>query len=355
MSESEIVTEIRGACALATLNRPKALNALSHGMIKALDAALSQWEADPSIACVALRGATARAFCAGADIRALYELGRAGAAASGRAAQLAYFRDEYRLDRKIARFSKPVVALVEGVVMGGGAGLAVNARHCVAGDAVVFAMPETGIGFFPDVGATRFLSRLPGALGPYLALTGARIATGDMTALGLAGAHVASARHEALIERLGAGEAPAAAIAAEADPAPPSALLEERAVVDRCFSAGSVVEIADRLAADPSDFARAALSTLESRSPTSLAVAFRQMRAGAGLSIEAALALEFRIVARILAGHDYYEGVRAVIVDKDQSPHWRPAELDGPGEADVEAYFAPLKEELTFPAPAPAC
>ncbi|WP_395667118.1 enoyl-CoA hydratase/isomerase family protein [Methylocella sp.] len=344
MSESEVVIETRGACGVATLNRPAALNALTAGMIVALAEAMDRWERDSAVASVAVRGAGGRAFCAGADIRALYELGRAGR----RAEQVAFFHDEYNLDRRIARFAKPVVALVDGVVMGGGAGLSVNARHCVAGDRITFAMPETGIGFFPDVGATSFLPRAGGAIAAYLGLTAARIATGDMVALGLATAHVPTARHDALLDRLCAGEEAAAAIGAESATAPAAALEADRATIERCFGADSIADIAARLAADPSDFARAALEAMRAKSPTSLAVALRQMRMGAGLALEDALRLEFRIAQRILAGHDYYEGVRAVIVDKDHKPQWRPAGLDAPTQAEIDAYFAPLDEELSF-------
>ncbi|ACK49873.1 Enoyl-CoA hydratase/isomerase [Methylocella silvestris BL2] len=346
----DVIIETRGACGLITLNRPAALNSLNIGMAQAIAAALDRWRTDAAVGCVAIRGAGGRAFCAGADIRALYELGKSGRGDE----QLAFFRQEYRLDQSIARYPKPVVALIDGIVMGGGVGLSVHAAHCVAGDNVTFAMPEVGIGFFPDVGATYFLPRLPGAIGAFLALTGARIGSGDVLALKLASAYVPTARHDALAERLAKGEEPAAAIAAEAADPPESAFIKERGWIDRCFKARTAAAIAQRLGNEQSGFAASCLAALASKSPTSLAIALRQVEIGAGLDLEEALRVEFRIAARILAGHDYYEGVRATIIDKDQRPKWSPADLAAVDPADVEAYFAPLADELEFSAPAHA-
>ncbi|MBV9077551.1 MAG: enoyl-CoA hydratase/isomerase family protein [Methylobacteriaceae bacterium] len=342
MSEPEIICEARGAVGLVTLNRPQALNALTSGMVDALAAALRDWARDPAIGCVVVRGAGGRAFSAGGDIRALYEAGRAGRIDEA----AAFWLEEYLLNIAIKRFAKPYLALVGGIVMGGGVGVSFHGSHRVAGERFLFAMPEVGIGFFPDVGATWFLPRLPGETGTYLALTGSRIGPDDARALGLATHLAPTASFEAIVERLAAGEAPDDVLASLARPPGPSPLLAERTLIDRCFAAPSVAEILarlDREAEAGSAFARDAAATIRTKSPTSLVVALAQMRAGRDLDFEAAMALEFRIVNRIAAGHDFYEGVRATIIDKDGAPAWRPAslaELD-PDEV-VRAHVAPL-------------
>ena len=348
MTEAKVIFDTLGRCGLITLNRPKALNALDLVMARAIGEALDRWENDPDLGCVIIRGAGERAFCAGGDIRALYQLGREGKSAE----QLAFFAAEYRLNRRIKLYRKPYIALLDGIVMGGGAGLSVHGSHCIAGDSLAFAMPEVGIGFFPDVGATYFLPRLPGCIGAYLALTGARIGCGDAVALGLARAYVPSTRHDALIQRLVAGEDPGAAIAAERAPEPRSALVEQQALIDQCFSALTVAAIKENLAAESSDFGHATLAALSAKSPTSLAIALRQMQIGADLGIDEALSVEFRIAARILQTHDYHEGVRAIIIDKDQRPKWRPSQIEAVGAGDIDYYFEPLRSDLTFQAPA---
>ncbi len=350
MDAANVIIETTGHCGAITLNRPAALNSLDLAMVRAIAGALDLFESDAAVRSVLIRATGGRAFCAGADIRTLYELGKQGR----RDAQLEFFRAEYRVNRRIKLYPKPIVALVDGIVMGGGAGLSVHAAHCVAGERLDFAMPEAGIGFFPDVGATFFLPRLPGRFGAYLALTGARIGCGDAVALGLAAAHVPSSGHAALTQRLIDGADAAAAVSAEARPAPATTLIETRPVIDRCFGAASVAEIVGRLEAEHDAFARETHAILALKSPTSLAIALRQVQIGAGLSIDEALRVEFRIAARILSGSDYYEGVRAAIIDKDRNPRWRPAAIDAVSEADIAAYFLPLADELCFPAMAVA-
>lgn len=352
MDAADVVIETLGCCGAVTLNRPAALNSLDLGMVRAIAGALERWAADAAVSRVLIRAAGTRAFCAGADIRALYSLGKDGR----RDAQLDFFREEYRLDRCIKLYPKPVIALAGGIVMGGGAGLSVHAAHCVVAETLDFAMPEAGIGFFPDVGATYFLPRLPGRIGEYLALTGARIGCGDAVAAGLASDHVPAARHAALAARLIDGEPPAAAIAAEAAPAPAAPLLARKAFIDRCFDGASVAGIVALVEAEAAagqgdaDFARETAVALAAKSPTSLAIALRQVRLGAELSIDAALRLEYRIAARILDGDDYYEGVRAAIIDKDRRPRWRPASIAAVEEVEIDAYFQPLPDDLSFPA-----
>lgn len=350
MSEPEITCEKVGHCGVITLNRPAALNALTLNMVREIARALDLWESDPAVGCVLIRGTGDRAFCAGADIRVLYELGRAERYAD----QLGFWREEYILNRRIKLYPKPYVALIDGIVMGGGVGVSVHGSHRVAGDKYSFAMPEVGIGFFPDVGATFFLPRLPGKAGVYLALTGARIAGGDAIAFGLASAYTPSERHAALAQRLIDGEEISAAIAAESAPAPNSALIGQRHFIDGCFAAATlpaILEEIDDAGYGGSEFALATYATIRSKSPTSLAIALRQMQLGAKLDIEEALRTEFRIVARIAKGHDFYEGVRATIIDKDNRPRWSPAEVEMIKPGDIDPYFAPpLEGELEFPA-----
>jgi enoyl-CoA hydratase len=349
MRNLDVRTEITGRCGMITLNRPETLNALTSAAIREIARSLDLWENDPAVRCVLIRGTGDRAFCAGADIRILYQLGRAGREVE----QLAFLREEYSLNRRIKFYPKPYVALANGIVMGGGAGVSLHGSHSVAGDAFSFAMPEVRIGFFPDVGATFFLPRLPGKAGVYLALTGARISCGDAMALGLISAYVPSLRHEALAQRLIDGEDPERAVRAESAPAPLSALIKQRNFIDECFAATTVSAILDAIAAaarDGSEFARETYAAISSRSPTSLAIALRQMQLGGGFDIDAAFRAEFRIAARVVKGHDFYEGVRATLIDKDLRPRWSPGEIDAVKPANIEAYFAPLPgEELEFP------
>ncbi|KAA2238000.1 enoyl-CoA hydratase/isomerase family protein [Salinarimonas soli] len=337
----EAICERSGAAGLIVLNRPAALNALTLGMVRAMREALDAWAADPAVTRIVVTGAGEKAFCAGGDIRRLYEAGRAGR----REEALTFWREEYELNALIRRYPKPYVALVDGIVMGGGVGVSLHGSHRVAGERYLFAMPEVGIGFFPDVGATHALPRLPGRTGVYLALTGERVRAGDALALGLATHAAPSAAMPALREALIAGEPVDAVLARHAAAPEPGPVAGERAIIDRCFAADTVPAILARLdeaAAGGSDFAGKTAATIRAKSPTSLAIALEQMRLGAGLDFEEAMRTEFRVVSRIAEGVDFYEGVRAVIVDKDGAPRWRPDTLDGVSRADVEAYFAPL-------------
>jgi enoyl-CoA hydratase len=348
MSELEITCQKAGCCGIITLNRPKTLNALTLNMVRAMAGALDWWERDPEVTCVIITGAVGKAFCAGGDIRILYDLGKAGRHAE----QLSFWREEYRLNRRIKLYPKPYLALAGGIVMGGGAGVALHGSHVIAGETFSFAMPEAGIGFFPDTGATFFLPRLPGYAGVYLALTGARMTCGDALAFGIAAAHVPSARHAGLAQRLAGGEDIAAAIAAEKAPPPVSTLYPQSQLIERCFSAPTLPSILANLDDESragSDFARSAMQAMRSKSPSSLAIALRQMQIGAKLDIEEALRTEFRIVSRIARGHDFYEGVRAAIIDKDHRPLWNPPGIESVEPTGIEAYFARLIEgELDF-------
>lgn len=339
--EPEILCEIRGSAGFVLLNRPKALNALNLSMVRELARALDAWEHDAAVTRIVVTGAGEKAFCAGGDIRSLHDLGKAGQYDE----MLAFWREEYILNARIQSYPKPYIALVDGIVMGGGVGLSLHGSHRVAGERWLFAMPEVGIGFFPDVGATYALPRLPDQAGTYLALTGDRVGQADALALGLATHAVPSARMAELAEALTGTEPVDATLARFAVDPGPGKLAPERATIAHCFGAATLPEVLGRLdakAAAGNAFAARALATIRAKSPISVAIAFEQMRRGVSLGFAEAMQLEFRIVSRIPRGHDFYEGVRAVVIDKDQAPCWRPQTLEELDPAAVAAYFAPL-------------
>ncbi len=335
----DIIFERDGPVGLVTLNRPQALNAFTLGMYRAFDPKLREWAEDPSLRVVVVRGAGERAFCAGGDVRAVYEAGRG--IAGERSLTAVFFREEYELIRRVHRYPKPYIALIDGITMGGGAGVSVNGRYRVATERTILAMPETGIGLFPDVGATRFLNLAPGRIGRYLGLTGARLGAADALYCGFATHFVPRERLPELLARLRT-EAPEAVLAAlSADPGPPP-LAARQAEIDRAF-AGDTVE--DILAAVDDE----TRGVLLAKSPTSLKITLRQLTLGRGMDLEAALALEYRLTQQVMAGHDFYEGIRAALIDRDGRPHWRPATLAEVADAAVDAYFAPLGDgELRF-------
>lgn len=341
-AEPEIIFERRGAAGLVTLNRPRALNALTLRMVETMHAQLRAWETDEAVTRIVVRGAGGRAFCAGGDIRHIYEMGRAGRYEE----TVAFWLGEYQLDAYVKRYPKPYVALIEGVVMGGGVGISLHGDHRVASEAYLFAMPETGIGYFPDVGMTYTLPRLPGRTGTYLAMTGARIGAGDALAVGIATHYAKAAAFDALTDALADGGPIDEALAVHAA-APPEAgpLVRERAVIDTCFSAESAPAVLAKLDAEASagsTFAAETAAVIRSRSPTSVLIAFEQMRRGPDLSFPDAMLTEYRLCERVMRGHDFYEGVRAVIIDKDGRPSWNPATLDTVDPAAIEAAFGPV-------------
>ncbi|WP_081784785.1 enoyl-CoA hydratase/isomerase family protein [Nitratireductor aquibiodomus] len=338
----DILFEQVGRAGIVTLSRPASLNAINHRMISALARALSAWEADSAVERVIIRG-EGRAFSAGGDILDVYRAGLEGRASPD------FFADEYRLNAAIARFPKPYVALIDGIVMGGGVGVSCHGSHRVMTENAVFAMPEVGIGFFPDVGGSHLLSRLPGEFGMYLALTGNRIRRGDACAAGLATHSVDAGQMPALMQALCESDSVDGALSVfggEAEPQTDEGVLH---AIARHFSFGSLPEILESLAGDQDEWAQGTLATIEKRSPTSLHVAFRQVRAGAMLEMDACMKMEFRILNRMLAGHDFYEGIRAVLVEKGSTPRWKPETLGDVREVDIDAYFAPLADgELTL-------
>ena len=360
-AEREILLGREGGIATLTINRPQALNALTLENYRRFAPALSGWAEDPSVLAVVVRGAGGRAFCAGGDVRAVYEAGRGISGDPDLTA--VFFREEYELIRQIHRFPKPYIAIIDGITMGGGAGISVNGAYRVATERTLFAMPETAIGLFPDVGATRFLNRCPGQIGRYLGLTGARLRAADAYYCGFATHVVAQERVEALVTALagtawargGRSEQVAALLAEFAGDPGPSPLAALRPAIDRCFAGDSVEAILDQLAAEAAaggadaGWAAETRAGLLTKSPTSLKVTLRQLIVGQDCGVEPALELEYRLTQHFMAAHDFYEGVRAALIDKDQTPRWRPPTLDAIDDEMIEAYFAPIGDrELVF-------
>lgn len=345
--EPELLARREGALGRVVLNRPKALNALSLPMIRAFAAALSEWEDDPGVRAVAVEGAGGRAFCAGGDVRRICELRGTGSTLGAD-----FFREEYRLNRRLRNFPKPVVAFLDGIAMGGGVGLSVHGSHRVATGRTLFAMPETAIGLFPDVGAGHFLPRLRGELGTYLALTGARLGPGGCLAAGIATHMLApEASVEDAVASLAAmdGDGVDRALSPHLGAAPPPEDPDRGREIDRCFGADSVEGILESLAREGGAWASGTREELLGKSPTSMKITLRQLRMGRGADFDEELVTEYRMSQACVAGHDFPEGVRAVLVDRDGSPRWSPGTLEEVGEELVAAHFAvPAGGDLTF-------
>jgi enoyl-CoA hydratase len=338
---ADIEFDRRGAAGVVTLNRPQALNAVTYGMVHALRGALETWVDDPAVTRVIVVANGGRAFSAGGDIRALTDFGKSGQIDEA----MKFWREEYPLNAYIKSYRKPYIALIDGIVMGGGVGVAIHGSHRVAGDRFQFAMPEVGIGFFPDVGATWFFPRMPGELGTYCALTGDRLNAADACMAGAATHRVPSARFPELLEGLYGSVSVDAVLAAFAEPAGEGPLLARREAIDRLFASDRVEDILhalDNELGEHADWARAAAANIRTKSPLSLKLALAQVRRGRAWDFATCMDAEFRIVSRVIRGHDFYEGVRAVIVDKDNKPRWRPPTLAEVSDADVERHFAPF-------------
>ena len=342
-AEPQVLARVSDGVGHLRLNRPRAINALSHGMVRLLAEALDRWAEDEAVRTVLIDGAGERGLCAGGDIRAVTDGVRADARA-GAADAVGYWTDEYRLDARIARYPKPVVALMDGIVLGGGVGLSAHAAHRVVTEDSSVGMPEVAIGFVPDVGGTWLLSRAPGELGTHLALTTDRMSAADALHCGFADVFVPRARRDELLAALAAGPVDEA-LAAVAEPAGESPLAAQHGWIDRCYAAGSVAEVLDRLDAAPEEGARAAATAVRAMAPTALAVTLRSLRLARGeTSLEQALVRELRVSAVAVGHPDFVEGVRAAVVDRDRTPSWQPL------DADVDAFFASLGDrDLTFP------
>ena len=333
----------QGGLGRITLNRPRAINALTLGMMQGIDAALDEWTTEPAVLAILIDGAGERGLCAGGDIRFLYESVKAGAPEAADR----FMHVEYRLNARIARLSKPYVALMDGLVMGGGVGVSAHGSLRIVTERTRLAMPEVGIGYLPDVGATYLLSAAPGEFGTHAALTGETMGAADAIRCGLADRHVASERLPALIEALAASrdaEALLSCVDAQASAPAPGHLVVNAGWIAECYRHDRIEAVLDALQARPEAAAHAAATRIAGNCPTSLAVALRALRAGRGYGrLEPCLEQEYRVGTGLMRRPDFVEGVRAAVIDKDRSPNWQPA-----GDVDALFRFEPPRA-LTFP------
>ncbi len=331
--EQTVIARRDGRVGRIVLNRPQALNALDLAMIRACTRALTAWRDDPQVHGVVIEGAGDRAFCAGGDIRALrqYQLDGEHHRAE------TFFREEYELNLMIATYPKPYVALIDGICMGGGIGVSVHAPYRVATEHAAFAMPETAIGFFPDIGATFFLPRLPGRIGTYLGLTGMRMQGADSVHAGLATHFTPRADLPALSHALVA-DGPGA-LGSHAAPLPLFSLATQRGAIDHCFGADSVPEIVRRLEAIEDSWATKTLATLRTVSPSALCWTLEALRRGANLTLPQCQAAELALTRATMQHPDFAEGVRAMVVDKDRKPRWQPSRIEEVDPAVIAAMF----------------
>ncbi|MFS8198214.1 enoyl-CoA hydratase/isomerase family protein [Streptomyces sp. CWNU-52B] len=351
--EEQVLLRTVGRAAHITLNRPRAINALNHAMVRRVDEALAAWEDDPAVETVVLTGAGDRGLCAGGDIRVVHDDARDGDGT----ASAAFWYDEYHLNARIARCSKPYVAVMDGIVMGGGVGISAHGGVRIVTERSRVAMPETGIGFVPDVGGTHLLARAPGELGTHLALTGTAVGAGDALLCGLADHHVPSAALPDLVAGLADLPVPEA-LERHVRRAPEGELARQREWIDSCYAADTVEEIVRRLFAHGDPAAKETAETLLGKSPTALKVTLAALRRARRLgTLERVLEQEYRVSCAALSTPDLVEGIRAQVVDKDRDPRWSPATLAEVTDADVERFFAPLGERelgLVRPSPLPA-
>jgi len=348
----EIIFEEADGWGIVTLDAPQRLNALSHEMCRLLGERLMQWRADTEVRGVLVKAAGERAFCAGGDIRALYGARLAGDTVG----PMRFFGDEYLTNWRVARFPKPYVSLIDGAVMGGGVGISVHGRYRVATEKALFAMPECGIGLYPDVGATHVLPRLSGSAGVWMGLTGARLGQGDMLGLGLATHTVASdalgnveARLRAVDWRDGAWEAVEAALDSVHEvPSMAAPAIEARHEIHSLFDKGSVEEVVAALEANGGDWAGEQLAAIRRGAPLSLKVTHRALALGERLDITHALRMEYGLTRRFVETGAFLEGVRAQIIDKDRSPRWPHPTLESVTAAEVSAMFEPADDTPEF-------
>ncbi|MBI5338338.1 MAG: enoyl-CoA hydratase/isomerase family protein [Mycolicibacterium rufum] len=344
MEENEdVLVSVSNRVGHLTLNRPKAINSLTHPMVTAISAALTAWQDDDDVRAVVVTGAGDRGLCAGGDVVAIYHSAKADGAEAR-----SFWHDEYLLNSFIGRYPKPYVAVMNGITMGGGVGISAHGSVRVVTETTKMAMPEVGIGFIPDVGGNFILSRAPGLLGVHAALTGAPFSGADAIAMGFADHFVP---HDDLEAFLGAVEADGVdhAVAAFAQQPPPSTLLAQRDWIDECYAGATVADIVDALRRHGEGPADDAADLITSRSPLALSVALEAVRRAASLTtLEDVLRQEFRTSCAALRSHDLVEGIRAQLIDKDRNPQWSPASFDAVTAADVDAYFASADPDLTF-------
>jgi len=343
---TEVLFQQRGKVGLITLNRPAARNALTREMCLMIHRRLLKWARDPEIVSVCIQGSGDRVFCAGGDIRALYASGRDDTPYCKQ-----FFADQYQLIRYIKRYPKPYIALMDGVAMSSGIGLSVHGAYCITGDDTEFAMPETGIGFVPDCGASYFLSRLPARIGFYLGLTGASLSGRELVFCKGAAFYVPSGRHHSVIEDLETADASDIRDVLIGHSRKPGnvPIADHVKQINRIFSLASVEEILAALREDTTPWGQATLKALSGKSPTSLMITFRQLSEARAMEIEDCLKMEYRLVRRIFEGHDFYEGVRAAILDKDKKPNWKPYRIKDLTLALINRHFDGLGDrEIAF-------
>lgn len=331
-----------GNVGIITLNRPTVLNSLNHAMIQAMFQQLTHWANDSAIKAVVIMGSGERAFCAGGDLRFTYELYQQKSDKI-----TAFFKDEYRLNSLIHHYTKPYIAFLNGITMGGGVGVAIHGSHRIATERLLFAMPETSIGLFPDVGGTYFLPRLPHHIGYYLGLTGARIQADECVAFGIAQHKMLSTSYAAFIASLAetslqqdADSKVTALIEQCQEPTTVSPLIQDSALIGSFFAENTLETIMHKLADASHPLLKTACDTLQKKSPTSLKVTLAALHKGATSTFDECMAQEFRLVSNFLHHHDFFEGIRAVIIDKDQQPKWQPPQLAEVTETLVETYFS---------------
>jgi len=346
--DGDVLVREAGALRRITLNRPQALNAITLDMVGTMTRLMREWAADPAVGAVLLDGAGDRAFAVGGDIRALYDAAKSGGDLPAR-----FWAAEYKLNVMIARYRKPVIAIMDGMVMGGGVGLSAYASHRVVTERAVVAMPEVGIGYFPDVGVSFPLARAPGRVGTHLALTGERIGAADAIFCGLADLHVPAAKAAdipaALLECGSAADVDAQLRGLSASP-PPGRLAASRRWIDRCYGADNVEGIMDRLQKSDAGDTFGAFDAMRKASPTSLKITLRNVRMALSFQkLEQSFQQDYRISLACVAGHDFIEGIRAAIVDKDRNPHWRPDRLEDVTDEIVARHFGSVGAlELKF-------
>jgi enoyl-CoA hydratase len=339
----EVLTRVEGGVGLITLNRPKAINSPNQAMVDALSALLTRWENDDEVRAVVLAGAGERGLCAGGDVVAVYESARKDGVEVRK-----FWRDEYLLNGQIGRFTKPYVSLMDGIVMGGGVGVSAHGSVRVVTETSKVAMPEVGIGFVPDVGGAFLLSRAPGALGLHAALTGAPFSGSDAIAMGFADHYVPHDELDAFTKAI-VDDGVESALAAHAVEPPPSELVAQRDWIDRCFAGDTVEDILAALRGHDAGPANDAASLIATRSPIAVSVALEAVRRAAKMdTLEEVLVQDYRVSSASARSHDLVEGIRAQIIDKDRNPKWSPATLAEVTAADVEAYFAPVDDDLEF-------
>ncbi|WP_446654024.1 enoyl-CoA hydratase/isomerase family protein [Blastomonas sp.] len=342
---SDILTRVEGRTGVISLNRPAAIHALTTPMCQAMTEALTRWIDDPAIDAVMIDHAEGRGFCAGGDIRMLATSGAADGADARE-----FFFVEYRLNHLLFVYPKPVIAFMDGITMGGGVGLSLPSRYRIATENTRFAMPETGIGLFPDVGGGWFLSRLPGRVGQFLALTGARLDGAECHALGLATHYLPAGKLAEAKQRISAAPNDVDTILAELSvEAPEARILGNREQIDRLFAADRYEDILAALETEGSDWSAKELKTLSTKSPQTCKVALRQLKEGAQMpDFAAEMRQEYAIGARVVQMHDFIEGVRALIIEKDNAPRWKPDTAEGVTEALLDTIFAPLPEDQAW-------